>query len=122
MVHSSPINVIELDWHDVRTTSSLPPSLNSSVFDIILCADLIYELTYEDLAYTLLLIFRQSPSAKVLMANAARKHVHLFRKKLLGVCEFKIIDDSCVESNAQIVWLVCLQENPDWTVLSLLNS
>jgi predicted nicotinamide N-methyase len=115
---SSKIQVACLDWCAARNQKILPECISVNNYDIILCADLIYELTCDDLAVTILLLLRQNSHAKVLMANANRKHVYLFRRRMSPFCDFTVVDSNNIGGYAGILWCVQVKEDIDWDIVN----
>lgn len=64
--------------------------------------------------YTILLFFNNNPNLTILMSNEGRKHVHLFRRKMVNICQFQEIPHSIDDYNYCITWLIKLKENLDW--------
>lgn len=111
------INVEELDWCDVMSKIALPQWMDGLKFDLILCADLVYEKTYKPLAVTLLLILKGNPNAVVLMSNAMRKHVHLFRRKMNLFCNFYEIEADVLSNFHDVAWIIKLKQDIDMSQL-----
>lgn len=110
--HNLPTNisVMELNWSRVHKITDLPLQLQKDI-DIIICADLVYELTYKDLLMCLLVMFQASPSVSVLMSNTPRKHVYLFQRKISRYCDVQNVEISNEiisekEMCNQLVWLI----------------
>jgi predicted nicotinamide N-methyase len=112
--HVHPICITELDWACVQLEHSFPPNLIPTEFDLVLCADLVYEHTLVPLMFTLLLLLFHNPHISILMSNTNRKHVHLFRKRMTKFCHFDIVQCPSQTVQNQLVWLIRLNEEPNW--------
>jgi predicted nicotinamide N-methyase len=115
-----PISVIvqELNWDDVKSQLALPTWMQGMTVNVILCADLVYEKTYKLLAITLLLILQLNPDCVVLMSNAMRKHVHLFRRKMNAYCNFDdILTADFLSDSHDVVWIITLKKDADFTTI-----
>lgn len=115
--HKHPINVIELDWFNIFLKKSFPTNFNPCEYDIIICADVVYELTFLPFMYTISLFLQYNPNMIILMSNEGRKHVHIFRRKMLCICNFQEISHPTDEYGHCISWLIKLKENPNWETL-----
>jgi predicted nicotinamide N-methyase len=113
--HARPMSVCELDWDRARREHSLPASLLSVDYDLVLCADLVYELTLTPLMYTLFLLIYNNPQISILMSNTNRKHVHLFRRRMTQFCNFETLSDQ--ESQGNLIWLIRLNDQVDWNAI-----
>jgi predicted nicotinamide N-methyase len=114
-LHAYPIRVCELDWVRVQREHSIPTSLLSGEYELVLCADLVYELTLTPLMYTLLLLIFHNPQISILMSNTNRKHVHLFRRRMAQFCKIEALPSPGDESN--LVWLIKLNDQTDWNAV-----
>ena len=104
------VSIEELDWSRVRQTRCLPASLRDAHFDLLLCADVVYSNTYKDLALCILLLLERNPHAMVLMSNAMRKHVHIFRRRMTQFCEFTPWVSSNHTETHDVVWIIVLRK------------
>lgn len=122
--HTHPISVAELDWSRVQLEHSFPLNLIPTQFDLVLCADLVYEHTLGPLMYTLLLLMFYNPQISILMSNTNRKHVHLFRRRMTQFCHITTaISHQGQTIQNQLVWLIRLRDEPRWeTIWSSFSS
>jgi predicted nicotinamide N-methyase len=115
--HVHPIRVAELDWTRVQLEHSFPSNLVPTEFDLVLCADVVYEHTLVPLMYTLLLLMFHNPQIYILMSNTNRKHVHLFRRRMTQFCHFSTVSYQSQSVQNQLVWLIRLNDKPNWETI-----
>ena len=113
--HKNNVIVEELNWSEIRHKNGClaDSMISNTAIDLILCADLVYERTYKDLAVTLLHLLKLNPQAIVLMSNAMRKHVHLFRRRMSLFCTFEDIGGESVGDMHDAVWIIKLIDTID---------
>lgn len=71
--------VQQLDWSSL---AALEPLVGH--FDVVLCADVLYEQTWKDLLRFLLAWVQRDPRLVIFMCNTNRKAVHLFHRRLVA--------------------------------------
>lgn len=120
-IHYSQITVVPLDWDEVVHEKSFPSYLNPLDFDLVICSDVVYELTLQALLGTIVLLFYHNPQILILMSNTDRKQVHLFRRKIECIC---IVEDTshpnCYASN-NINWIIKLKGDPQWEKIGFIT-
>jgi hypothetical protein len=115
------VDVKELNWNDFLHNSDIQNYFFQFNFDYIICADLLYEHTYIFVAKVILIFLKHNPSSQVLMTNANRKHVHLFRRKLSSMLIFEDLilkDIDFNYNNGQVAWLLKSKTGSDMKFIS----
>ena len=115
------VDVKELNWNDFLYNSDIQNYFFQFNFDYIICADILYEHTYILVAKVILIFLKHNPSSQVLMTNANRKHVHLFRRKLSSILIFEDLILKDIDSNytnGQVAWLLKSKTGLDMKFIS----
>ena len=81
------VNAAPLDWSNYEITRLSPAYL-----DVLICADVIYEISLELLVTFFNDLFTTNPQVEVYMTNTDRKHVRLFRRRFKDFVLFEEIN------------------------------
>ena len=94
-------NAMPLDWKNYDIMNFSPPKL-----DVLICADVVYEISLELLVALFNDLFSINPQVKVFMTNTDRKHVRLFHRRLKNLLLFEEIHFYKQEYPHVVMWKI----------------
>ena len=98
---NTKINAAPLDWRRYDITRFSPVNL-----DVLICADVIYEISLELLVVLFNDLFSTNPHVEVYMANTDRKHVRLFHRRFKYLLLFEEINFHKQDYPHVVIWKI----------------
>ena len=102
------LDAVPLDWKNYDVMNFSPANL-----DVLICADVIYELSLELLVALFNDLFSINPQVEVYMTNTDRKHVRLFHRQLKNFLEFEEIHFYKQEYPHVVTWKITRRTETD---------